>query len=137
MAAHLEDGACEAGVLALSRPRFGRSSWSEPSLASRSRDALEVAAALGVDTFAVLGISFGGPFAAATAAADPERVTAPGNCVGIGPWRVLDADAPDLAAELDILALDDQGRTDEDAAAYPELMAGAFDDMLPRSPMRS
>ncbi|WP_322920896.1 alpha/beta fold hydrolase [Nocardioides renjunii] len=130
VAAHLEDGACEAGVLAFSRPRFGRSSWSEPSLASCSRDALEVAAALGVDTFAVLGISFGGPFAAATAAADPERVTAFGFRVGIGPWRVLDADAPDLAAELDILALDDQGRTDEAAAAYRELMAGASDDML-------
>lgn len=132
VAAHVEDGACEAGVrlLALSRPGFGQSSWAEPSLASCGRDALEVAAALGADTFAVLGISFGGPFAAATAAADPERVTALGICVGIGPWRILDADDPDLAAELDILALDDQGRTDEAVDAYRELVAGVFDDLL-------
>ncbi|MBD3925639.1 alpha/beta hydrolase [Nocardioides cavernae] len=132
VATHLDDGAREAGVrlLALSRPGFGQSSWAEPSLASCGRDALDVATALGADTFAVLGISFGGPFAAATAAADPERVSALGICVGIGPWRILDADDPDLVAELDILALDDAGRTDEAVEAYRELMAGVFDDML-------
>jgi pimeloyl-ACP methyl ester carboxylesterase len=132
VATHLDDGARAAGVrlLALSRPGFGQSSWAEPSLASCGRDAVDVAAALGADTFAVLGISFGGPFAAATAATDPERVTALGICVGIGPWRTLDADDPDLAAELDILTLDDQGRTDEAVEAYRELMAGVFDDML-------
>lgn len=132
VAAHLEAGAREAGVrlLALSRPGVGRSSWAEPSLASCGRDAVDVATALGADVFAVLGISFGGPFAAATAAADPTRVTALGICVGIGPWRILDAEDPDLAAELDILALDDQGRTAEAVEAYRELMAGVFDDML-------
>ena len=132
VATHLDDGARAAGVrlLALSRPGFGHSSWAEPSLASCGRDALDVAAALGADTFAVLGISFGGPFAAATAATDPERVTALGICVGIGPWRILDADDPELAAEIDILALDDQGRTDEAVDAYRELMAGVFDDIL-------
>lgn len=132
VAAHVEDGAREAGVrlLALSRPGFGQSTWADPSLASCGRDALEVAAALGANTFAVLGISFGGPFAAATAATDPDRVTALGICVGIGPWRVLDADEPDLAAELEILALDDEGRTEEAVEAYRSLMAGVFDDML-------
>jgi pimeloyl-ACP methyl ester carboxylesterase len=132
VATHLEDGAREAGVrlLALSRPGSGQSAWAEPSLASCGRDALDVAGALGADTFAVLGISFGGPFAAATAAADPERVTALGICVGIGPWRILDADDPGLAAELAILDLDDQGRTDEAVEAYRELMAGVFDDLL-------
>jgi len=101
-AAHVEDGARAAGVrlLALSRPGFGHSSPATPSLASCGRDALEVAAALGAETFAVLGISFGAPFAAATAAVDPVRVTALGICVGIGPWRILDADDPDLAAEI-------------------------------------
>jgi pimeloyl-ACP methyl ester carboxylesterase len=132
VAAHLEDGARAAGVrlLALSRPGSGLSSWAEPSLASCGRDALEVASALGAETFAVLGISFGAPFAAATAARDPGRVTALGICVGIGPWRVLDADDPDLAAEIDILALDDQGRTAEAVDAYRDLMSGVFDDLL-------
>jgi pimeloyl-ACP methyl ester carboxylesterase len=132
VATHVDDDARAAGVrlLALSRPGFGHSTWAEPSLASCGRDALEVATALGADTFAVLGISFGGPFAAATAATDPARVTALGICVGIGPWRILDADDPDLAAEIDILALDDQGRTDEALIAYRELMASVFDDVL-------
>jgi pimeloyl-ACP methyl ester carboxylesterase len=132
VAAHVEDGARKAGarLLGLSRPGFGHSSRADPSLASCGRDALEVAAALGAETFAVLGISFGGPFAAATAAADPERVTALGICVGIGPWRILDTDDPDLAAEIEILALDDEGRTDEAVEAYRELMAGVFDDIL-------
>ena len=131
VAAHLEDSAEEVGVrlLALSRPGCGHSSWAEPSLASCGRDALEVASALGAERFAVLGISFGGPFAAATAAADPDRVTALGICVGIGPWRFLEADDPDLAAELDIVALDDEGRTGEAVEAYRELMAGVFDEM--------
>ena len=138
-AAHVEDGACEAGVrlLALSRLGFGQSSWAKPSLASCGRDALAVAAALGVDTFAVLGISFGGPFAAGTAVADPERVTALGICVGIGPWRILDTDDPDLAAELDILDLDDQGRTDEAVEAYRELTGACSTTCWPRSPTRS
>lgn len=134
VAAHLEASAVEVGVrlLALSRPGVGHSSWAEPSLASCGRDALEVASALGAQTFSVLGISFGGPFAAATAAADLERVTALGICVGIGPWRILDADDPDLAAELDILALDDEGRTGQAVEAYRDLMAGFFDEMLAR-----
>ena len=131
-ATHVDDGARAAGVrlLALSRPGFGHSSPAAPGLASCGRDAVEVAAALGAETFAVLGISFGAPFAAATAAADPERVTALGICVGMGPWRILDADDPDLAAELEILALDDQGRTDEALDAYREFMAGVFADIL-------
>jgi pimeloyl-ACP methyl ester carboxylesterase len=132
VATHLEDAARAAGVrlLALSRPGFGHSSPATPSLSSRGRDALEVADALGAETFAVLGISFGGPFAAATAAVDRDRVTALGICVGIGPWRVLDADDPELAAELELLELDDQGRTDEAIEAYRQLMAGVFDDLL-------
>jgi pimeloyl-ACP methyl ester carboxylesterase len=131
-AAHVEGGAAEAGVrlLALSRPGFGQSTIAPPNLAACGHDAVEVAAALGAETFAVLGISFGAPFAAATALADPERVTALGICVGMGPWRILDIDDPDLAPELDILALDDQGRTDEALAAYRELMAAVFADIL-------
>jgi pimeloyl-ACP methyl ester carboxylesterase len=131
-AAHVDEGACAAGVrlLSLSRPGFGHSSPASPSLASCGRDAVEVAAALGAETFAVLGISFGAPFAAATATADPKRVTALGICVGMGPWRLLDADDPDLAAELEILARDKQGRTAEALAAYREFMAGVFDEML-------
>jgi pimeloyl-ACP methyl ester carboxylesterase len=132
VATHVEDGAYAAGVrlLALSRPGFGHSSPANPSLAACGRDAVEVATLLGAETFSVLGISFGAPFAAATAIAGPERVTALGICVGMGPWAVLDADDPDLAPELEILALDDHGHPDESLAAYRELMSGVFDEML-------
>lgn len=132
VAAHAVDAATSSGVrlLSLSRPGFGHSTPASPSLAACGRDAVEVAAALGAERFAVLGISFGAPFAAATAAVAPDRVTALGIVGGIGPWRQLDADDPGLAEELEFMALDDQGGTDDALAAYRDYMANVFDDML-------
>ena len=49
-----------------------------------------MAAQLGLDEYAVFGLSGGGPFAVATAVADPGHVRALGVVGGIGPWRLLD-----------------------------------------------
>jgi len=130
-----EEAAHECGVrlLSLSRPGFGQSSATPPSLAGRGRDAVEVATALGVDEFAVLGISFGAPFAAATAAMAPHRVTALGIVAGIGPWRELEPmDDPGSVEERAILELDDEGRTEEALQAYRAAGSTWFDDLRRR-----
>ena len=131
-ALHAEEAAHECGIrlLSLSRPGFGQSSAAPPGLADRGRDAVEVAAALGVDEFAVLGISFGAPFAAATAAMAPHRVAALGIVAGIGPWRQLEpADDPSSAEERAILDLDQAGHTQQALQAYRVLGSTWFDDL--------
>jgi pimeloyl-ACP methyl ester carboxylesterase len=92
IAAHADEAARQCGIrlLSLSRPGYGRSSPSQPSLAGCGRDALQVAVALGASEFAVLGVSFGAPFAAATAAIGQDRVTALGIVGGVGPWREVE-----------------------------------------------
>jgi pimeloyl-ACP methyl ester carboxylesterase len=134
-AAHADDAARETGVrlVSLSRPGFGRSSPAAPSLAARGHDAIEVATALGIDRFAVLGTSGGAPAAAATAVVGGDRVTALGIAVGIGPWNELEpSDHPGLAAEREIVATYRRGDTDEALEAYRRLAATWFDDMLGR-----
>lgn len=94
--AALGDGpARRAGVrlLAFSRPGYGGSSDAPTTLASVARDAAAVAAGFGVDRFACLGASGGGPFALAAAAVLGERVSAVGVAAGIGPVLELDPEA--------------------------------------------
>jgi pimeloyl-ACP methyl ester carboxylesterase len=77
------------------RPGYGLSDFNpDQSLLEWARDVGELAAALGIDRFAVLGTSGGGPYAAACAYALPERVTAVGLVCGCGPfWDVPEVDA--------------------------------------------
>lgn len=82
--------AANVRIIAADRPGTGLSD------AKRGRrmldwpgDVVELADALGIDRFAVLGISGGGPYAAACAFKIPERLTATGIVCGMGP-----ADAP-------------------------------------------
>jgi pimeloyl-ACP methyl ester carboxylesterase len=75
-----------ARIIAADRPGFGLSSF-QPGrrLLDWPADVLELAGALGLDRFAVLGVSGGGPFAAACALKIPERLSAAGIVSGIGP----------------------------------------------------
>jgi pimeloyl-ACP methyl ester carboxylesterase len=101
-------------------------------------DTAAVAATLGLDEYAVFGLSGGGPFAVATAVADPGHVRALGVVGGMGPWRLLEdssrdpegskclalLDAGDVAGAWDcmrrdvdraygrLIALDDAARVD-------------------------
>jgi lipase len=62
-------------VIALDLRGHGHSDWAPPwSTGSHAADALETAAALGVERAAWLGFSFGGRVAAALALESPERV---------------------------------------------------------------
>ncbi|MFG1625434.1 alpha/beta fold hydrolase [Kribbella sp. NPDC049227] len=95
-------------IVSFNRPGYGDSTDTPPSLASVGVDTLRVADALGIQEFAVLGASGGGPYALATGIADPERVRAVGVAAGVGPWRLIEA--PDSAdPDLPILALVDAG----------------------------
>src|SRR5262245_32281658 len=74
------ESARQVGVrlVSLNRPGYGRSTDTPPGLASVGLDTMRVADALGIDRFAVLGASGGGPYALATGLADPSRVLAIG-----------------------------------------------------------
>lgn len=62
-------------LIALDRPGYGRSTFKRGrTIGAWARDVAEVAAALGVDRFAVAGLSGGAPYALACAKAMPERL---------------------------------------------------------------
>lgn len=84
--------ASRAGVdlIAINRPGYGRSDPAESDHVSVAGDVVAIADKLGLDRFAVLGMSLGGPYALACAAEHPQRVTA----VGV-------VAAPGIAPEMD------------------------------------
>ena len=71
------EAARRAGVrlLAANRPGYGASTPAVPSYRRVVDDVAELADSLGLDRFAVLGMSVGGTFALACAALVPDRVT--------------------------------------------------------------
>jgi pimeloyl-ACP methyl ester carboxylesterase len=77
------------------RPGYGLSDFNpDQSLLEWARDVGELADSLGLDRFAVLGTSGGGPYAAACAYALADRVSAAGLVCGCGPfWDVPEVDA--------------------------------------------
>ena len=88
------DGAAAAEVgariIAVDRPGMGRSSFlPDRRIVDWPRDVAQLADALALRRFAVVGVSGGGPYAAACAHALPERIDAAAIVCGMGP-----ADAP-------------------------------------------
>ena len=63
-------------LVCVNRPGYGRSTPHPSTTASAADDAVAVLDALGVDRFAVLGMSVGGMYAAALTARHPDRVAA-------------------------------------------------------------
>jgi pimeloyl-ACP methyl ester carboxylesterase len=75
-------------VIGVDRPGYGLSDavpWKGTPLADFARDAVTLADALGLGRFALLGMSGGAPYAAALAAAFPDRVSALALVSGLGP----------------------------------------------------
>jgi pimeloyl-ACP methyl ester carboxylesterase len=102
------------------RPGYGRSDFHpDLTLLEWTRDVAELADALDLEHFAVVGTSGGGPYAAACGYALPERVSALGLVCGMGPFW----DVPEVAACATeesggwIRELVDLGRRDPAAAA--------------------
>jgi pimeloyl-ACP methyl ester carboxylesterase len=148
------DAAVRQGVrlIAANRPGYGAAPDAPTSLTSVAMDVLALADAMGVNRFAVLGVSGGGPYALACGASAPERVAAVGVAAGIGPWRVVDppgtnpedraalqlADAGDVEGALQafqrlatqdyasLLRLDDETMMDEFTRPVPEHERAVF-----------
>ena len=74
------DAAGRVGVrlVAVSRPGYGQSDTAVSDHLSVADDTAAVADLLGIETYAVLGMSVGGAYALACAARHPDRVTAAG-----------------------------------------------------------
>ena len=81
--------AAGARIIAPDRPGYGISTpQRRGSLLGYANDVAELADSLGVQRFAVLGVSGGGPYALSCAYALPHRVTVSAVVSGIGPLRV-------------------------------------------------
>ena len=92
----VEKSGVAASVVVLDRPGYGSSTFqSGRTLLDWPKDVAETADRLGIDEFAVVGASGGGPYAMACAAAMPDRVTRLGLVVAAGP-----ADAPGMDESL-------------------------------------
>lgn len=79
-------------LISIDRPGIGLSSFREKrTFADWPADVLELADALGLATFAVLGVSGGSPYAAACAARIPYRLTRVGIVAGISPLSAPEA----------------------------------------------
>lgn len=103
-------------AICLGRPGYGDTSPAEPLVSVAVRDAREAAAQLGLGRYAVLGVSGGGPFAAALAATAGEEVAALGLAAGLA-RRDLEPPSDEYDAEvLRLLALAATGRREEAAA---------------------
>jgi pimeloyl-ACP methyl ester carboxylesterase len=130
-AALLEEAARRQGVrlLAISRPGYGESTTTPPGLLSVGRDVGELASGLGVEEFAVLGVSGGGPFALATGVALTTRVRHVMVAAGLGPVHLI---APEVLAPEDVQALDllAAGEVDSAVATVTDEVRRDFDAML-------
>src|SRR3954447_5482653 len=97
-------------LVAVNRPGYGRSDPHESGHLSVADDTVAVADLLGIDRFALLGMSVGGPYALACAVRHPRRVTAiglvasPGNVPRMTPPWHRDDLAPDRQAFVQRLA---------------------------------
>jgi pimeloyl-ACP methyl ester carboxylesterase len=89
--AFADDVAADLGVRIVSfdRPGCGRSTAAPFGLASIARDAAAIADELGIDWFATLGQSGGGPFALAAAGVLGNRITRVGVASGPGPFDLV------------------------------------------------
>ena len=75
-----------ARILALDRPGYGLSDFAPGrEIADWPDDVLDCADALGIDRFSVVGVSGGGPYAAACALRLPVRLKTVGIVCGLGP----------------------------------------------------
>jgi pimeloyl-ACP methyl ester carboxylesterase len=116
-------------LISFNRPGYGRSTVTPPSLASVGLDTLRLTDALGIEEFAVLGASGGGPYALATGLADSGRVRAVGSVAGIGPWRLIEPPVND-DPDLPLLALTDTGDVSGALKGFRAMGGVAYDRML-------
>jgi pimeloyl-ACP methyl ester carboxylesterase len=99
----ISDAAARTGVhlVGIERPGLGLSDFQpDRRLLDWPDDVIELADALGLDRFAVVGVSGGGPFSAACAFKIPYRLSACGIVAGTGP---MDSAAEDVTRSNQIM----------------------------------
>ncbi|BEP13449.1 alpha/beta hydrolase [Acidothermaceae bacterium B102] len=121
-----DEEVAQAGVhlVTFDRPGYGQSTQLPTTLTSVARLALGLADHLDWQRFATMGWSGGGPFALATAALAPGRVSAVGVISGAGPFQQIPGELEGLEgddAEGAALATSDR---DASAAAFARTFAG-------------
>lgn len=90
-----------ARIVALERPGIGASTpYLYANLLGWADDVGEIADRMGIDRFACVGLSGGGPYVLACAAGHPERMTAGAVLGGVAPARGPDAVAGGLVGVL-------------------------------------
>jgi pimeloyl-ACP methyl ester carboxylesterase len=98
-------GSANTRIITLDRPGYGQSDTiSHGRMLDRVDEAAELADVLGIERFAVIGVSSGGPHAAACAWRLPERVTALGVVSSPAPLPLalpMDSDGLERYEELD------------------------------------
>ncbi len=110
-------------VIAVDRPGYGLSDFkSSRAIAEWPNDVVALADALGLERFAVMGLSGGGPYAAACAALSPERVTKAAIVSGVGPLDAPGAMAGMMWLNRAAFALSHRA---------PWLLGGVFGFLLP------
>ncbi|MGA9596777.1 MAG: alpha/beta hydrolase [Acidimicrobiia bacterium] len=88
----------DARLIALNRPGYGSSTFQpHRTILDWPADVSEAADQLGIDRFAVLGVSGGGPYALACGYGLPDRVTSIGIVAGIAP---IEAPGMDQASSI-------------------------------------
>ena len=122
--------AAETGVRLVSfdRPGYGGSTPARFGLVSVAEDAAAVADELGIETFATLGQSGGGPFSLAAAVVLGDRVTRAGVAAGPGPFSLVPGALDQLddgdTAALALLPADPVGAARGFADGFEPLVAG-------------
>jgi pimeloyl-ACP methyl ester carboxylesterase len=117
-------------LVGVNRPGYGRSSPAAPGFSTAVGDVLRAADELGVGRFALLGVSGGGPFAAATALAAPRRVTGLGIAAGLGPWRVVEPPDTWDPDDAEVIDLAERGDVDSAAARIRDQARARFGPIL-------
>ncbi len=105
-------------LVAVNRPGYGRSTPTDSDHVSVADDTAAVADLLGIDTFAAVGMSVGGPYALACATRHPDRVSS-----------VAVVSAPGMTVEMDPPCHRDD-LTPDQWAFFARLAAGSVDDAI-------
>jgi pimeloyl-ACP methyl ester carboxylesterase len=114
-------------LLCAARPGYADTSPAAPGLATAVGDVQALVDQLGIGRFGVLGVSGGGPYAAAVAARLPDQVTGLALLAGVGPADVETwGDQPAEVEEQRAVELARRGRTEEAAAVIRDLTAAWF-----------
>jgi pimeloyl-ACP methyl ester carboxylesterase len=112
-------------LVSFDRPGYGGSTPAPFSLSSIAHDTVVIADSLGLERFATLGQSGGGPFALATAAVGGGRVTGVGVASGAGPFEQV----PGAVDSLDEIDRDAHSHLPGDPEKAAEVFGTGFEPL--------